>query len=167
MHCKEPGDFRIWCLSGLCDHITLEGVTGQVYFCNYHPPSHFMDRNLQLRVNPNFCLTSPKADLVSKSSRTLNPIDKGVPEDGLVPRKEFGRVLKTDSWVGMQSDGLCLRNYQQRNLCVLTDSASSACLHLDNHELFGSLSLRKDLVEVERTRRWVIITVTEWLLVVE
>lgn len=57
--------------------------------------SHFTERNLKLRVNQNFCLTSPKAGLGSKSSRILNPIEQGMPGDGLVPRKELGRVLKT------------------------------------------------------------------------
>ena len=74
--------------------------------------SHFMERNLKVSVNQNFCLTGPKAGLVSRSSRILNPIEQGMPGDGLVPRKEFGRVLKTDSCVSTQSDGLCLCNYQ-------------------------------------------------------
>lgn len=76
--------------------------------------SHFLERNLKMSVNQNICLTSPKAGLVSKSSHILNPTEQGMPGDGLVPRKEFGRVLKTGSSVSTQSDRLCLCNYQWR-----------------------------------------------------
>jgi len=85
-----------------------------------------MERNLKLSVNQNFCLTSPKAGLVSKSRGILQPIEQGMPGDGLMQGKSLAESSKQTAVSAHRVMSFAfVTTGAERNLGILRDSASS------------------------------------------
>lgn len=80
----------------------------------------FMERNLRLSVNQNFCLTSRKSGLAFKSSCILNPTGQGMAGVGWSQGRSLAESSKQTA-VWAQSGGLCFYSYQWRKQYLCSD----------------------------------------------